>query len=98
MLDGRPFTVLTDHKLFTYTSLQVSDPWIATQRRQLSYVAKFTSDIRYIPGSANDVEARGPSLGATCVKVLSRSQGYHPAGRQAKIFSTFTSWWCAWRG
>ncbi len=30
MLDGRPFTVLTDHKLFTYTSLQVSDPWIAT--------------------------------------------------------------------
>jgi hypothetical protein len=55
MLDGRRFAVFTYHKSLTFALLWVADPWMASQCRQLSYVAEFTSDIRHIPGAANEV-------------------------------------------
>jgi hypothetical protein len=51
MLEGRLFTIYTDHKLLTFVLGKVSEPWTAMQSRQLSYVAEFTTDIRHIPGS-----------------------------------------------
>ncbi len=55
MLDGRPFTIYTDHKPLTFALGKVSEPWTAMQSRQLSYVAEFTTDIQHIPGSENIV-------------------------------------------
>jgi transposase InsO family protein len=55
MLEGRPFTIYTDHKPLTFALGKVSEPWTAMQSRQLSYVAEFTTDIRHIPGSENIV-------------------------------------------
>jgi hypothetical protein len=55
MLEGRPFTIYTDHKPLTFALGKVSEPWTAMQSRQLSYVAEFTIDIRHIPGSENIV-------------------------------------------
>jgi hypothetical protein len=62
MLEGRPFTIYTDHKPLTFVLGKVSEPWTAMQSRQLSYVAKFTTDIRHIPGSVPTAPGR-PSGG-----------------------------------
>ncbi|KAK3786083.1 hypothetical protein RRG08_045470 [Elysia crispata] len=61
-LEGRPFSVLTDHKPLTYalTSKTARSP---RQERQLTYIAEFTTDIRYISGTDNvvpDVLQRAP--------------------------------------
>jgi hypothetical protein len=53
MLEGRPFTIYTDHKPLTFALGKVSEPWTAMQSRQLSYVAEFTTDILHIRGSEN---------------------------------------------
>ncbi len=36
MLEGRQFTIYTDHKPLTYALSRTSDPWSAWQARQLS--------------------------------------------------------------
>jgi RNase H-like domain found in reverse transcriptase len=55
MLEGRKFTILTDHKPLTYALFCTTDPWTGRQSRQLSYVAEFTSDIQHIKGVDNKV-------------------------------------------
>jgi hypothetical protein len=52
MLEGRRFTLYTDHKPLTTTVRRSTDPWTAKQCRQLAYIAEFTSDIQHIAGSS----------------------------------------------
>ena len=54
-LEGREFSLLTDHKPLTAALRRTSSPLSARQQRHLSYLAEFTSDIRHLPGSANPV-------------------------------------------
>ncbi len=64
MLEGRNFTIYTDHKLLTYALSRTSDPWSARQARQLSYLAEHRADIRHISGEDNvvaDTLSRPPS-------------------------------------
>ena len=68
-LEGRPFSVLSDHKPLTYalTSKTARSP---RKERQLSYIAEFTTDIRYISGPDNvvpDVLSRAPCAGRPMV-------------------------------
>ena len=63
LLEGRPFTLLTDHKPLTFAFRRVSAPWSARQQRHLSYISEFTSDIQHQPGEDNipaDVMSRPP--------------------------------------
>ena len=53
-LEGRSFTIYTDHKPLTF-ALASSTERSPRQTRHLSYVAEFTSDIRHVKGSANVV-------------------------------------------
>ena len=55
MLEGRQFTLFTDHKPLTFALHKVSDPWTARQSRHLAYVAEFTADIQHVPGVENVV-------------------------------------------
>ena len=55
MLEGRSFTLFTDHKPLTHTLFRSSPPWSACQQRHLAYISKFTSDIVHVPGSENAV-------------------------------------------
>jgi hypothetical protein len=43
IVEGRRFTIFTDHKPFVVALNPCSDPWTARQSRYLVYVAEFTS-------------------------------------------------------
>ena len=49
-LDGRSFTVFTDHKPFTFAFNKVSDPWSNRQQRRFAAISEFTTDVRHIAG------------------------------------------------
>ncbi len=72
LLEGRRFTIWTDHKPLTHALHRVSEPWSARQQRQLSFLAEFTADIRHISGSDNLV-----------ADALSRPSEITPLGREA---------------
>ena len=55
LLEGRDFTVYTDHKPLT-TALSVnSDKYTAREVRHLDYLSQFTTDIRHVKGKDNAV-------------------------------------------
>src|SRR5450830_445261 len=54
-LQGRPFTIFTDHKPLTQALHRVSEPWSPRQQRQLSAIAEHMSDLRHVPGNENVV-------------------------------------------
>ena len=54
-LEGRPFTLFTDHKPLTFAISKISDPWSPRQQRHLAYVSEFTTDVRHNEGKANTV-------------------------------------------
>ena len=53
-LEGRPFTLYTDHKPLV-TALKSQTERSPRQTRHLSYIAEFTTDIQYITGKFNVV-------------------------------------------
>ncbi len=55
LLEGRQFTIYTDHKLLTYALCRPSDLLSARQVRQLIYLTEHTADIRHIAGEDNVV-------------------------------------------
>jgi hypothetical protein len=88
MLDGRSFVVYTDHKPLTFALSRATDVWIPRQGRHLSYVAKFTAEIRYIPGKENvvaDTLSRPPGVAHTpgpdnCSYTTGPDSCSHPTG------------------
>nr|VZI00481.1 unnamed protein product [Spirometra erinaceieuropaei] len=54
-LEGRDFTVFTDHKPLTFALSSHTDKLNPREIRQLDYISQFTSDIRHINGSRNEV-------------------------------------------
>ena len=55
LLEGRDFTVFTDHKPLTYALHVNTEKYTPRGTRQLDYISQFTSDIQYIKGSDNIV-------------------------------------------
>ena len=55
MLEGRSFTLYTDHKPLTFAISRTSPPWSARQQRHLSYISEYTSSIVHLPGAENCV-------------------------------------------
>nr|VZI28875.1 unnamed protein product [Spirometra erinaceieuropaei] len=55
LLEGREFTILTDHKPLTFAIHSHSDKLSPREIRHLDYISQFTSDIRHIDGSRNEV-------------------------------------------
>ena len=55
LLEGRDFTVFTDHKPLTYALHVNTEKYTSRDTRQLDYISQFTSDIQYIKGSDNIV-------------------------------------------
>ena len=55
MLEGRSFTLYTDHKPLTFAISRMSPPRSAREQWQLSYISEFTSSIVHLPGAENCV-------------------------------------------
>ena len=55
MVEGRPFTIYTDHQSLIPALHKKSEPLTARQTYQLSNIAEYTTDIRYLEGKANFV-------------------------------------------
>ena len=54
-LDGRMFTVFTDHKPLVYALASSSDKYSPREIRHLDFVSQFTADIRHVSGVLNPV-------------------------------------------
>nr|VZH99412.1 unnamed protein product [Spirometra erinaceieuropaei] len=54
-LEGRDFTVFTDHKPLTVALRSHTEKLNPRETRQLDYISQFTSNIRHIDGSRNEV-------------------------------------------
>ena len=52
-LEGREFHIQTDHKPLIYALSSRLDHHSPRQIRHLDFISQFTSDLRYVPGSAN---------------------------------------------
>ena len=55
ILEGRQFTLFTDHEPLVGMMKKSKDPWSATQVRHLATISEFTTDIRHIQGKTNIV-------------------------------------------
>nr|CAX83701.1 pol polyprotei [Schistosoma japonicum] len=53
MLEGREFTVYTDHKPLTNALKAKADKYSPREVRHLDYISQFTSDIRHVKGQDN---------------------------------------------
>lgn len=52
-LDGRTFTLLTDHKPLTFAFKQKQDKASPRQARHLDFIGQFTTDVQHIAGNDN---------------------------------------------
>lgn len=55
LVEGRPFTIYTDHKPIIYALQQKPEKATPRQARQLDFIAQMTNDIRHIAGTDNVV-------------------------------------------
>ena len=53
MIEGRPFTLYTDHQSLIPSLSKKTDSHTARQIYQLSCIAEYTTDIKYVQGKAN---------------------------------------------
>ena len=53
MIEGRAFTLYTDHQSLVPSISKKTDPQTARQAYQLSCISEYTTDIRYVQGKAN---------------------------------------------
>ena len=52
-LEGRSFTVYTDHKPLTFALFTKADKYNPRELRHLDYISQFTEDIQHIAGTDN---------------------------------------------
>ncbi len=77
MLEGRRFTLYTDHKPLTFALTKAAVPWTARQCRHLSYISEFTNDIRHVAGTDNvvaDTMSRPPQEAGMVAAVAATPQ------------------------
>ena len=89
-LEGRTFTIFTDHKPLTSAFHKVTEPWTPRQQRHLSFISEFSTDIRHVSGLDNvvadtlsrpdqpNINAVTESLPAVDLEQLSKDQTEDP--------------------
>lgn len=82
LVEGRSFTIFTDHKPITFAFKQKLDKCSPRQFRHLEYISQFTTDIRHVSGTDNvvaDALSRVEEVAAGInLKSLAESQATDP--------------------
>ena len=68
-LEGRTFTVFTDHKPLTYSLSSTTDKYTPRQIRHLDYISQFTTSIAHVSGHDNPVADALSRITANAVSV-----------------------------
>ena len=55
MLEGRLFSVYTEHKPLVHAEAKTAELWSSRQQRHLSAISEFATDIRHVSGKNNTV-------------------------------------------
>lgn len=55
LIEGRAFTIFTDHRPLTYALTSSSHNYLPHEERYLGYISQFTSDIQHVSGCNNEV-------------------------------------------
>jgi cleavage and polyadenylation specificity factor subunit 1 len=99
LLEGRRWTLFTDHKPLTFALHKIGEPWTARQARHLSYVAEYTSDIRHVAGRDNvvaDMLSRPPTAPAVCaVPAAPEGVDYSTIAAQQRACPTVEAAWAS---
>ena len=66
-VEGRQFTIFTDHKPLTYALSARSERYTPRQVRHLDFISQFTSDIRHVTGAQNRPADALSRLGANAL-------------------------------
>jgi hypothetical protein len=80
MLEGRPFTVFTDHRPLAGALSQQSDPLSGRQQRHLSFITEFSPTICHISSQSNvvaDTLSR-PAADLSVAASVAQSDWQHP--------------------
>ena len=86
MVEGRPFTIFTDHQSLIPALHKKSEPLTARQTYQLSGIAEFTTDIRYLEGKANSVaDALSRPPEETCADGFQESSNSSTPSEERKL-------------
>ena len=94
MVEGRPFVLYTDHESLVPSMHKKTDPQTARQQYQLSNIAEYTSDIRYIEGKSNvvaDALSRPPAESSTEADVNSVANNRQKTTRHALSSHSLTA-------
>ncbi|CAB0043827.1 unnamed protein product [Trichogramma brassicae] len=62
ILEGRSFTIMTDHRPLSFALEQKSDKFSPRQSRQLDFISRFDAKIVYTPGDENPNSQSGPEV------------------------------------
>ena len=62
MLEGRQFSVYTDHKPLVHAMAKTAKLWSSRQKRHLSAISEFTTDIRHVSGKITQWLTASPVL------------------------------------
>ena len=92
-IEGRSFTLYTDHQSLVPSVHKKTDPQTIRQQYQLSCIAEYTTDIRYLQGKANVVadalsRPNDEETEVNGVNAVSIQEGGSPALRQPQRQST----------
>ena len=96
MLEGRTFTIQTDHRPLVTALKKSGDAWSARQQRHLSAIAESGGFLTYIPGSKNPVADALSRVNINDIQpgidygALAREQQQDPELEASQSFQHFT--------
>ena len=94
MIEGRPFTLFTDHLSLVPSVAKKTDPQTTRQAYQLSAVAEYTTDFRYIQGKSNvvaDCLSRPSSTDNSQCNMISYQDNYQSSSTVERESATANS-------